>query len=37
MIGELINFAKSHNIEVLDLEVRSDNVYAVRMYKKSWI
>ncbi len=35
MIGELINFAKSHNIEVLDLEVRSDNVYAVRMYKKA--
>ena len=35
MIGELIKFAKSHCIEVVDLEVRTDNVYAVRMYKKA--
>lgn len=34
LMNELINFAKSTSIEIIDLKVRSDNERAINLYKK---
>ncbi len=34
LMKELIDYAKSHGIELLNLDVRSDNVRAIRLYEK---
>ncbi|MDD8049145.1 MAG: GNAT family N-acetyltransferase [Thomasclavelia sp.] len=34
MVEELIDYAKNHKIEIIDLEVKADNVNAISLYKK---
>ena len=34
LIDELLAFAKIHNIEIIDLQVRSDNLSAIHLYEK---
>lgn len=34
LLAEIINYAKSVNLEILELEVRTDNIPAIHLYKK---
>ena len=34
LLREIINFAKENSFEVIDLQVRSDNLSAIHLYKK---
>jgi len=34
LLEAILDFAKAHSFEVLDLQVRSDNVRAIRLYEK---
>ena len=34
LMQELINYARENGIEIINLEVRSDNVNAIHLYKK---
>ena len=34
LLAEIINYAKSINLEILELEVRTDNIPAIHLYKK---
>ncbi len=34
LISEILNFAKTNNFEVIELQVRSDNLSAIHLYKK---
>lgn len=34
LLREIINFAKGNSFEVIDLQVRSDNVAAIHLYEK---
>lgn len=34
MLEEIIDYAKNHHIEVIDLEVKSDNIHAIHLYQK---
>ncbi len=34
LLEEIINFAKSNSFTVIDLQVRSDNIRAIRLYEK---
>lgn len=34
LLSEIINYAKSINLKILELEVRLDNMIAVYLYKK---
>ena len=34
LLDEIIHFAKSNSFEIIDLQVRSDNVSAIHLYQK---
>lgn len=34
LLSEIINFAKSHSFEVIELQVRCDNAAAIHLYEK---
>lgn len=34
LLSEIINYAKSINLEIIELEVRTDNISAISLYKK---
>ena len=34
LLEKVIGYAKQHGIEIIDLEVRSDNVRAIHLYQK---
>lgn len=34
LLCEILNFAKAQSFEILDLQVRSDNLQAIHLYKK---
>lgn len=34
LLYEIINFAKANSFEIIDLQVRSDNLHAIHLYEK---